>query len=466
MDTLNQDLEIIATEKVTALDTYFETRGVNVVWNTLGRTPELRTAYVHDTQLIVDASTLKQSQYVKQACYDLFTLMTRREKFTGFEKFAEQDIKLRIELTPLITESQFSPTQFVNKVDPTNLPDESYYEALKQSLVDLNKGQPILLYLSGGIDSELVAKALLDAQVPFTPVVFRWLDAQGQVKNDFDTSYAFDFCDEENLACLIKDIDIETLWATKEFQDLSVGVQLLSSHLTTYAHMVNVMSSCPEYAGATHLFGGEVRYVSNFNQDDGTQANLVTLTKIMPAYNGLTYASGPMGIYSGLVFYTDGPSPGHAWLIRSNNSGYTGVWPTDPSTGTPNPTAGPGNWSNTVGQAYEMYTTTVITTQTYSGGGYVMHPQEGPSWHPISFSANFILDIAGGAGTVLPTTGVSLDVTQTIYVRAVGHTMVQTSTIRFKIYDFTAGGGGGRQPPLQGGEGGRAQHFSLISPPP
>jgi hypothetical protein len=168
-------------------------------------------------------------------------------------------------------------------------------------------------------------------------------------------------------------------------------------------------------------------------QDDGSETNIVLLSKVMPAYNGQTYtASFGIGTYSGLVY----DQAGKWWKVVSNNGLWDGLFPGNPYSGT-------ASFSNSVGQLYEARVTKAEAVNTGSGGGYITNWGNG-NWQYFGNNI-FLCDVAGGIGSW---NGVgmgvlSIDVTFTIDVRAVGFNTVMTSTIRFVVYD----GDGSLQPP-------------------
>jgi hypothetical protein len=63
--------------------------------------------------------------------------------------------------------------------------------------------------------------------------------------------------------------------------------------------MIEMMSV--KYPHSTHLFGGEVRFKSNYIMDNGDHANLVFLNKVSPVgYNNVVYEDNYDGFQAGL----------------------------------------------------------------------------------------------------------------------------------------------------------------------
>jgi len=430
LPTVYQDPEVGNKQ---ALDRYLEDRGIDVQWNTLGLTPELRRLFIEDTQHIVDASDTRESHHVKHACYSLFQEMEVRPKLTGFEAFADRDLELRSELSSIVTESQFTPTEILERTPGVRANPETrgYYDTLVAALTDLND-KPKLVYFSGGLDSELMLRAILDSiakypvdnNLPVTVVTLVWMDDKGIVQNYEDVEFARIFCRVHNIQFYTQAFNITKLWASPEFKDFMVATQLTSPQLATYAWAAKELDTV--HPGHRHLFAGEVRYRSNFVQDDQTEANIVYLTKLSPAYNGQTYtATYGIGAYSGLVY----DQAGKWWKIVTDNTPWTTVFPA-------NPFAGTAQFSNNNTVTHEMRTSASVAVNTGSGGGYIFQPNPAPTWHTLA-NNSFVADIAAGIGSYnhVGTGVVSLDVTFTIELRTVGNPAVMSSTCRFVVYD-------------------------------
>jgi hypothetical protein len=264
------------------IEKHFAKKGIKVIFNTLGHTPELVHSFVSDYRDIVDKSNTKRSEHVKISTYsDMYTFEVR-PKLTGFESFKHKDKNFRQYVQKFIHESQFSPSLLVDNVDLDKT--KSYKTLLSESL---EKIENPLLYLSGGMDSELVAYAFLEKNIKFKVVVFEYVDIAGNVKNFDDVKYAYKFCSRNGIIPEIVQINIEHLWDTEEFKCLAIDLQYASPQLATYAYMVELMSV--KYPTATHMFGGEVKFFTNYWKDNGELANVVLLEKIVPAYNGQNY---------------------------------------------------------------------------------------------------------------------------------------------------------------------------------
>ena len=271
---------------------YFKNRNINVQFNVLGSSEALRKAFVNDTCNIVNSSEKKLSHYVKYECYRYFYPdIERRPKLTGFEQFNKQDQHFRVTKSPT-GQNVTTPYEFViddysgvfSVMREDGVTIKEYLNVLIDELSgysDMN-----LLYLSGGMDSEFVAKTLLNMGKKFIPVIFNWSNNYGEIMNADDTLYALEFCKKENLIPIIETVNIEGLWESSEFVDLVKKTWLFSPQLTTHVHMVDLMSD--RFPGYNHLFGGEVRFIADQVTEDGDKCNLVFLAKPVPGSLTLT----------------------------------------------------------------------------------------------------------------------------------------------------------------------------------
>jgi len=349
------------------IDMYFAKKGVDVRFNTLGHDELLVRSFVNDFKDIVGKSYSKKSNAIKLECYKKLYYFHPRKKLTGFERLKKQDLNFRDQIAQFIVESQFTPTLKIDGTEPS--PAVSYKNALKASLV--NAINP-LLYLSGGIDSELVAHTLLDMKKEFTPVIFFWTDNQNNIINHDDVNQAKKFCSDHNLKPILKQINLEQLWATTEFKRLSIDMQISSTQLVTYSYLIDLMNSL--LPGRTHLFGGEVRFFSTI--EDNKPANIVFLEKVCPpGYNGGYYQA---------------ESPGSATLLYNNS---TGIWSIG-RTGFPTPT---GTWTTTPAFSYE-YLIDTATVDTSFGSGQII-PNTPTGWAPIDSTSTQICRVQGGSAS-------------------------------------------------------------------
>ena len=319
------------------IDKYFEQKGIRVRFNTLGHTELLVRSYLKDFQFEVNGAYRRTSEDVKHACYNKLYPVKARPKFTGFETLKKQDNQFRKDINFFITTPQFSPLLTVEHDSDKNI-EVSYKTALKESL--LNIENPIV-YISGGLDSEIVANAFVEIGKKFIPLIYYYVDDYGNLLNKHDIGYAYAFCKKHGLNPVIKQLNVPKLWQTVEFRQLAIDLQIASPQLVTYAYMIQQTDE--QYPNHTHVFGGEVRFRSNYQYADRNY-NLVFLDKLVPGYNGQTYLSPALlfGGFStvGLIYYGNSLEAPGTWEVQSYAEGFpqpvtiaNGVWTTTPELG-------------------------------------------------------------------------------------------------------------------------------------
>lgn len=381
------------------LEKYFEDKNISVIFNAMGANQNLVKSYIKDTIDTVAQCQSKRSEYVKTVCYQSFyPEIQDRKKLTGFENFSELDLNFRKEIAPQIEIAQAVFSDNVNTPEHA----ESYKDALKTTLALYSNP---LLYLSGGIDSELIAYAFLEANLKFTPVIFNWTNKAGEIQNTEDTKYAFDFCEKHSLTPIVETVDIETLWGSDEFKRLALDVQLVSSQLITHAWMTLYMNQ--KLPNSTHLFGGEVRYFANFKNSDHEITNLVTLTKVTPGYNNGTMTAFTFGTGSTAAPYYGAAFLNFTNILSNPYQSYSPVtWWTFSSSDSFSPSSG-------VYSTAPVYASAYTYTINYNGGTAISKSLS----FSVNDNTNAIIDsgtVPGGGVTPLSTTSSYMTIAFTI----------------------------------------------------
>ena len=378
---------------------YFADQGVKVSYNTLGGTEDLVRAYVFDYEDVVKNSKTEKSEHSKISIYQEIYDIEPRTKLTGFEKLTKKDRAFRTKVSGMKMEMQWYSTMPVD-TEREEKPFLSYKETLKNYLKTIDKP---MLYLSGGIDSELVALAMLDAGVKFDTVIFEFLDKDNNIINKEELSYATKFVQKHNIEPVVKKLNVEELWEKSEFLTLTEAIQLPSPQLITHAYMIKTM--CEEFSNHTHLFGGEVRFYTHHWLDDGRKASLVLLTKLVtPGYNGNTYYDTGLAI--------SGDIPG-LLLLYYYNTGTPGSWEVAASIGG---ILGSGSWANTTPTGAFEYRISALTLNS-TPLNMVYDPSSAPTaWTTLSSgTATALIDAHTQNGEATS----SFDGTYTVQVRSV-----------------------------------------------
>lgn len=395
-----------------ALDKYFEKLGINVFYNTLGHNNELITSFVSDYKDVLKTYAAT-SNHIKHTLYNQIYNLEFRHKKTGFEQISNLDKDFRNKISKIVKKSQFSQTCIVDKEQ------EKSYKNYKEHLSNLlTKIDNPILYYSGGLDSELVARSLLDNHKKFTVVIVEWLN-EGKIINDYELAYAYKFCRDHSIIPIIKQIDVKQLWNSDEFFQLASNLDIISPQLVSHAYIVLLINQ--QFPNRTHLFGGEVRF-KNYFLDDGEMAKLIFLDKLAPGYDGQTYTSNSDGTCSAaqldLVYSA---SAGTYEILYSFPPGFP---PTYLSSGT---------WTDTPSSSYEYRISSLTTWPTIGSNSGTPTPSSAPTgWSAISGNKTICSMNQYAAGSPVPPTFYDSDAIFGIEVRVVGQTSpVQSSTVRF-----------------------------------
>jgi len=191
------------------------------------------------------------SNHIKYLIYNLAYPMEFRPKKTGFEKIDNLD-KIAREKLRYIVDKQENDAEFVEsgalasflESDLDELGLEELIKKYKNSLEDaaeLCREENNILYLSGGIDSELMARVFLSKKINFVHIIFVFTNNNHEILNDFDTNWAFKFCKDSNLNPLTRSINVEAFWASNELLDIALHYNCASPQLCTHYKMTGLV---------------------------------------------------------------------------------------------------------------------------------------------------------------------------------------------------------------------------------
>lgn len=120
-------------------------------------------------------------------------------------------------------------------------------------------GKPIMLGLSGGIDSEVMARAFMEAGIEFQGVSLRYSDPLGGF-NNHDIKFAQEFCEANDIKHRTVNIDVDMFFDVKAPEFINQGyravnvfryTQLIILELAAKSNNVAVM------AGGEQLYGAQ-----------------------------------------------------------------------------------------------------------------------------------------------------------------------------------------------------------------
>lgn len=135
---------------------------------------------------------------------------------------------------------------------PTSFSDECVRTAeLVKSQADAHK-RPVYVLLSGGLDSEVTAKAFVEAGIDFQPITFRFPNKL----NEHELVYVRKFCDRHGLEPQYYDLDIKS-WATsQEAKELFVNSQAHFYEMVPHMKLLDVIWH--KYGGMPVMGNGDL----------------------------------------------------------------------------------------------------------------------------------------------------------------------------------------------------------------
>jgi hypothetical protein len=222
---------------------------------------DLTYAYVAAAEPLVGD---KSSNHIKFDVYSKAFDMEFRKKYTGFEKLHALDIEARnkinqslilddIDKTPpsdkLVSKSY---SMFLKNKKLLNSSIEQKINVYRQELIEKAKkfkGQPNIIYFSGGADSELVARSFVEAGVDFVPVIFDYVNDNDEILNSFDTEWADKFCERFNLAPVRRSFNVEKFWKSEELLEIAKFYKEDSPQLCVYHKMIDLVHAEIELSG-------------------------------------------------------------------------------------------------------------------------------------------------------------------------------------------------------------------------
>ena len=230
-------------------DLYLESKGVRSCYALLCSKQSLVNSFITETRHLLNPNAGYLSQFSKHGLYSqYFPDLETRIKFTGFEKVRRADLEIRKRLREIVT-------VIASDMQDTYSTDHlSFKEEMHNVLSDIKNP---LLYLSGGIDSEFVARWFLEFGIPFETVTISWSYNRCAV-NLHDVTYAVKFCKEYGIKYREINLSLEQFWESPRLVDISKSINRTSPQHCAYVMAVEHINSIIE--NKTHIMAGENRY--------------------------------------------------------------------------------------------------------------------------------------------------------------------------------------------------------------
>ncbi len=207
----------------------------------------------------------------------------------GLYNFDEQDLPLWVKFGPCTTQPKTFDIEISN--------------AVKKIAAAATK--PIYVAMSGGIDSEMVARAMLKEKIPFTPLILQYEKSY----NKMDIIYAFEFCKQRNITPEIVPFEI-----IKFFRDC-VNTPYILNNCAHIMHM-QIMRIAASLGGMAVIGVGEQRYEkSNGEIYIPVPQERIAVTHFMHAEN----------VEGVSAFYCYTPEMMYSLLLEAKAHGFEGM---------------------------------------------------------------------------------------------------------------------------------------------
>lgn len=98
-----------------------------------------------------------------------------------------------------------------------------------------------VIFLSGGLDSNVIGESFRLAKVPHEIFIMRYNDGW----NDYDIKYAIDWCDAYNIKYTLYDADVHNFWKGTEWLDIAHKSRAVSPQILYYMHVAKKVDGYP-----------------------------------------------------------------------------------------------------------------------------------------------------------------------------------------------------------------------------
>jgi hypothetical protein len=135
--------------------------------------------------------------------------------------------------------------------------------SLKEEYIDILKGlTDVCVPMSGGVDSETIAEACVDAGIEWRPVIMRYM-VNGRCLNTHDIQYAELFCEENDKYPGYIDLDIEEFLGSEEFWQICKMYYCVSPQLACHLWMLTKLTKYTPVIPGDFLYTSQNRLSVN-----------------------------------------------------------------------------------------------------------------------------------------------------------------------------------------------------------
>jgi hypothetical protein len=116
---------------------------------------------------------------------------------------------------------------------------KTYYEETVIGIENIyaNKTGKFQVLYSGGIDSQYLCEVLLKLKMDFDPIIIKLIGNNGEVYNQHDISYAFDFCTSKNIKPVIYELNFDEFVESGKIIEVAESVNCCSFAIPATLHV-------------------------------------------------------------------------------------------------------------------------------------------------------------------------------------------------------------------------------------
>jgi hypothetical protein len=136
-------------------------------------------------------------------------------------------------------------------LEPASRKVKTYYKETVDAMENLyatKTGKFQVLY-SGGVDSQYVCEVFLKLKMDFETVIIRLLGNNGEVYNQHDISYAYDFCNIKNIKPIIYDVNFDNFVESGKIIEIAESVNCCSFAIPASLFVANQLDGYSIIAG-------------------------------------------------------------------------------------------------------------------------------------------------------------------------------------------------------------------------
>ena len=136
-------------------------------------------------------------------------------------------------------------------IEPPIRKVKTYFEETvdaMEKLYDTKTGKFQVLY-SGGVDSQYICEVFLKLKMDFDTVIIRLVSDTGEVYNQHDIAYAYEFCEKNNITPIIYDVNFDDFVESGKIVEIAESVNCCSFALPTTFYVANKLDGYSIIAG-------------------------------------------------------------------------------------------------------------------------------------------------------------------------------------------------------------------------